>query len=408
VARWLLATLGGLGLEVVDLEQVQVHGRLLLCCEVGGPGGPEPEEALRRAIEAARHHGGPATGGGLEGIEVAVTSFVPSELQTGPAHEAAQLVTVLAPALDAPTLAEVCGAVTDSGGNIARIGRLATYPVVSYELEVDGAEPEGLRRRLGAVAARRSVDVAVQRAGLHRRAKHLIVLDADSTLIRHEVIDLLAQRAGRHEEVAAITAAAMAGGLDFRESLARRLSLVAGLPEEALEAVAGELVLTPGARTLVRTLRRLGYVTAVVSGGFTQVLEPLTADLGIDFLAANTLEVRDGRLTGEIVGPVVDRAGKAAALARFARLAGVPMSRTIAVGDGANDVDMLAAAGLGIAFNAKPVVRGAADASINVPYLDAILFLLGMSRREIEAADLADGPGPAPATHNAPGRRGGR
>ncbi len=145
----------------------------------------------------------------------------------------------------------------------------------------------------------------------------------------------------------------------------------------------------------MRTLRRLGYVTAVVSGGFVQVIDELAASVGIDYVAANTLEIENGRLTGRLVGPIVDRPGKAQALIRFARLAGVPLAQTIAVGDGANDLDMLAVAGLGIAFNAKPVVREAADTSLSVPYLDAILFLLGISRRDIEVADRDAEPGAA-------------
>jgi phosphoserine phosphatase len=143
----------------------------------------------------------------------------------------------------------------------------------------------------------------------------------------------------------------------------------------------------------VRTLKRLGYETAVVSGGFTQLIEPLVAELGIDHLAANELEMSDGKLTGELVGSVVDRAGKADALIRFAALAGVPQSRTIAVGDGANDLDMLAAAGLGIAFNARPMVRQAAHTALSVPYLDAILFLLGISRGDVETADQMEQAG---------------
>jgi phosphoserine phosphatase len=182
----------------------------------------------------------------------------------------------------------------------------------------------------------------------------------------------------------------MAGELDFEASLRERVALLEGLPVAAVEHVRAHLQLTPGAQTLVRTLRRLGYVLAIVSGGFTQITDALAEQLNLDFAHANTLEIVDGRLTGRLVGEIVDRAGKARALARFAAQVGVPLSQTVAVGDGANDLDMLNAAGLGIAFNAKPIVRDAADTAVSVPYLDAILFLLGITREEIEAADAED------------------
>jgi phosphoserine phosphatase len=213
------------------------------------------------------------------------------------------------------------------------------------------------------------------------------VMDVDSTLIQEEVIDLLAERAGVLAEVSAITEAAMRGDLDFAESLRQRVALLQGLPEVVLAETASRIRLTPGARTLVRTLRRLGFRVCLVSGGFTEVITPLARQLDVDGLRANALEVSDGRLTGRLSGDIVDRAGKRQALVDFSEEFGIPLSRTIAIGDGANDLDMLDIAGLGIAFNAKPLVRAAADTSVNAPYLDSVLFLLGITREEIEEAD---------------------
>ena len=293
-------------------------------------------------------------------------------------------VTVLGRPLPATALAAVADAISGTGGNIDRIVRLATTPVTAYDLVVIAGDVEAMRRLLVEVARDHGIDVAVQVNGLERRAKRLVVMDVDSTLIVDEVIELLADEAGRLREVAAITSRAMAGELDFEGSLRERVRLLAGLDEAAIVRVRDRIRLTPGARTFVRTLKRLGFTVAIVSGGFTPFTDWLRADLGLDYAYANGLAVVDGVLTGEVQGPVVDRAGKARLLARIAAAEGVPLSQTVAVGDGANDLDMLAAAGLGIAFNAKPVVRAQADTTVSVPYLDAILFMLGIRGSDVD------------------------
>ncbi|CPU52652.1 Probable phosphoserine phosphatase (SerB2) [Mycobacteroides abscessus] len=281
------------------------------------------------------------------------------------------------------------------GINIDLIRGIADYPVTGLELRVTVPQNRltdvDLHTAMAQVATDEPVDIAVEHSSLDRRAKRLIVFDVDSTLIQGEVIEMLADRAGAREQVAAITEAAMRGELDFAQSLHQRVATLAGLPESVLEDVADELVLTPGARTTIRTLRRLGYSCGVVSGGFRQVIDPLAHELALDFVAANVLEIVDGKLTGRVIGEVVDRPGKAKALRQFAYEAGVPLAQTVAVGDGANDIDMLSAAGLGVAFNAKPALRKVADASVSQPYLDVVLFILGITRAEIEAADAVDG-----------------
>jgi phosphoserine phosphatase len=293
-------------------------------------------------------------------------------------------VTVLGRPLPAAAPAAVADAISGTGGNIDRIVRLATTPVTAYDLVVIAGDVEAMRRLLVEVARDHGIDVAVQVNGLERRAKRLVVMDVDSTLIVDEVIELLADEAGKLPEVAAITSRAMAGELDFEGSLRERVRLLAGLDEAAIARVRDRIRLTPGARTFVRTLKRLGFTVAIVSGGFTPFTDWLRDDLGLDYAYANGLAVVDGVLTGEVQGPVVDRAGKARLLARIAAAEGVPLSQTVAVGDGANDLDMLAAAGLGIAFNAKPVVRAQADTTVSVPYLDAILFMLGIRGSDVD------------------------
>jgi phosphoserine phosphatase len=281
--------------------------------------------------------------------------------------------------------------IADHGANIDRIRRLSRYPVTTVEFGISGADVDVLRTRLALVATAEAIDIAVAPGGLARLGRRLVVMDVDSTLIQQEVIEMLAAHCGREAEVAEVTTRAMAGELDFEQSLRARVATLAGLPASVLDEVRRDIALTPGARTLVRTLKRLGFTVGLVSGGFIEIVGQLAKELGIHHARANRLEIVDGVLTGQVLGEVVDRAGKARALREFAELEGLPLSRTVAIGDGANDLDMLATAGLGVAFNAKPLVREQAHTSVTVPYLDSVLFLLGISREEIEEADAMDG-----------------
>ena len=373
VTSRLFAELAGHELTVEDIEQVVIRGRLVLGVLLASGGDPDLTR-IHRSIRA-----------------LAADLDMDAEITTGwgepPRRRGRLHVTVVGSPLLPSAVAAIASRIAASGANIDRIDRLADRPVTCIELDVSGADPDALRAALTSEAVQQRVDVAVQRGGLHRRAMRLIVMDVDSTLVSAEVIDLLAARAGCAEQVAKITASAMRGDVDFTTALRERVALLAGLDASVLDEVRREVTLAPGARTLIRTLRHLGFRCGIVSGGFSQLTNALAADLGLDYAAANTLEIAGGKLTGHLTGPVIDRAGKAAALRQFAEQAGIPLSQTVAVGDGANDLDMITAAGMGIAFNAKQAVRDAADASVSVPYLDTVLYLLGVSRDEVHSDD---------------------
>src|SRR5215472_11212691 len=377
VTSRLFSGLSAPDLTVLDVEQVVIRGHLVLGVLLACPESPDLTAIHRQVSSLADDLGMNAeiTLGSGEHIR-----------RRGRLH-----VTVLGNPLTPGVIAAIAGRIAASGANIDKIGRLARRPVTCIEFEVSGANAEELRTILARESATLGVDVAVQRGGLDRRAMRLVVMDVDSTLLTGEVIDMLAERSGATAECAALTEAAMRGDIDFADALRRRAALLAGLDASVLAELPGKLCLAPGARTLVRTLNRLGYRCGVVSGGFTQVTDWLTAELDLDYAAANTLEIADGKLTGRITGQLIDRPGKERMLRQFAARAGVPLSQAVAVGDGANDIDMIAAAGLGIAFNAKPAVRSAADTSVSVPHLDAILYLLGISGDDVEAAE-ADEP----------------
>ncbi|MFT4298216.1 MAG: phosphoserine phosphatase SerB [Aeromicrobium sp.] len=375
VSTRLFGVLDGFPVEVIDVEQLVVRGQLVLSVLLTDPG---DDGALSESVTAL---------GGRLGLTASL------ERGTGdnrPRRVGRSQVIVLGAPLRPGAMAALTAQIRSDGGNIDRIVRMARYPVTAIRLEVSGADPDVLQASLARVAYAQGIDVAVQENGIRRHAQRLIVMDVDSTLIQGEVIEMLAAHAGCEAEVATVTERAMRGELDFATSLHERVSKLAGVPASALDEVYESLVYTPGARTMIRTLKRLGYRFALVSGGFTPIIERIADALGIDYFRANDLEVTDGVLTGRVLGEVVDRAGKAAALREFAAQAGIPVKNTVAIGDGANDLDMLAAAGLGIAFNAKPTVRDQARTSVNVPYLDTIIYLMGITREEVEAADAAD------------------
>jgi phosphoserine phosphatase len=285
------------------------------------------------------------------------------------------------------SIAELATDIASTGGNIERIHRTASFPLTAIEFLISGANSDSLRTSLGPTAKKFGIDIAVQNSGLNRFARKLVVMDVDSTLIEQEVIDLLAEACGVGEQVRSITESAMRGELDFEASLRKRVSLLKGQPSTIIDDVAAKISLTPGARTLIRTLNKLGHGVGLVSGGFSQVIDPIAQQLGIANVRSNTLEIIDNVLTGNLTGPIIDRAGKAQALKDFAAVEKISLANTIAIGDGANDLDMIATAGLGIAFNAKPKVQEAAQSALNAPYLDSVLFILGINREDIEESE---------------------
>ena len=377
VTQALFASLEPFSITILDIEQVVIRGRLILTTLIS------LDPAHARAIETDLIEA--TTKLGLD-LAIDFSDQPKSEPQNSNLH-----IIVLSENLRPDGIGALASKIAEQGGNIDRIHRTASYPLTAIEFEVSlNLNDEKLKivqRELAEIAQNFGIDIAVEQSGLTRRAKRIVLLDMDSTLIQQEVIDLLAEKCGVGQEVASITESAMRGELDFVASLTTRVKLLAGADVQVIESVKAGITLTPGARTLIRTLHKLGHKVGVVSGGFLDVIEPLLQDLKIDFYRANKLEIVDGKLTGNLLGSIVDRTAKAEALREFAAAEEVNLAQTIAIGDGANDLEMLEIAGLGIAFNAKPAVRAAADSSINSPYLDSVLYLMGITRSEIEDAD---------------------
>ena len=335
ITETLFQTLSPFAVNILDIEQVVIRGRVILTCLISCS--PAHAPAIETDLEECAK---------ILGVDIA-SAFEESASSDIAVKKSLLHVVVLSQELKPSSINAVANAIASNGGNIERIHRTASYPVTAIEFTVSGAEQGRLRTDLAQVGRENAVDIAVSPGGLMRWAKKLVVMDVDSTLIQQEVIELLGAKAGKGAEIIAITESAMRGELDFAESLTARVSLLSGLPESVLTQVQSEITLTPGARTLIRTLHKLGHHVALVSGGFEPVIAPLMSELGIEHMRANNLEIIDGKLTGKLIGPIIDRAGKAEALREFAAMHSIDLEQTIAIGDGANDLDMITLAGCG-------------------------------------------------------------
>jgi phosphoserine phosphatase len=380
----LTAILAQYDVNVLDIGQAVIHDTLSLGLLIEIPERSEPAPVLKDLVFCAHELA----------VDIRFTP-IPGEEYEQWVHQQRRrryILTVLGPQITARQISAVAGIVSENGLNIDDISRLTGRVPLDHgdrfqrfciELTLSGVAENlpDIRARFMQVSAELGVDIAFQEDTVYRRNRRLVALDMDSTLVPYEIIDQLAAAAGVGDEVARITAAAMRGELDFSESFARRVALLKGLPESALQQIASELTLMQGAERLVETLKSLGYKIAILSGGFTYFGRLLQERLGIDHLHANELGVENGVVTGEVVGEVVDGRRKAELLQEIAREEGISLEQVIAVGDGANDLPMLNLAGLGIAFHAKPVVREEAGQSLSTIGLDGILYLMGIRDR---------------------------
>jgi len=387
ITHRLTSTLARHGARVLDIGQAVIHQTVSIGLLFQLPSGTDRDAVMKDVLFAAHELG----------LQVQFSPIAPEDHETwvklqGSAH---LIITMFGRHLEAEALSRLSDAIARHGMNIATITRLSGRPsLVSpearpracVELSMRGVpeDPSAFRAELLTMAQDLSVDIAIQRDNLFRRNRRLFAFDMDSTLIQCEVIDELAKRAGAGEAVSKVTEAAMRGELDFQASLRKRLSYLKGLSADVLEDIANNLPVTDGAARLMQTLRSLGYKTAILSGGFSYFGQRLQRDLGIDYVHANVLEIVDGKLTGNVIGDIVDGAKKASLLREIAARENIRLEQTVAVGDGANDLPMLEVAGLGIAFHAKPKVKASAEQSIDKFGLDGILYMVGLRDREIE------------------------
>ena len=366
ITQSLMKVLSQFSVSVIDVEQLIIRDRLLLTVLITLD--ENHAEAVAADLSILQEE---------IGLDIAI-DFVHHEQN----NENSELlnVVIIGESIKPIGLASVADEIARLGGNIIAIRRTATTPVLAIELniEIPNKSIKEVQRSLAKVAITNRIDLAVEPSSRAREAKRLVLLDMDSTLIQQEVIDLLAKHAGKLDQVSQITERAMAGDLDFSQALSARVALLAGLDQSVIELVRKEITLTNGAKELIETLHKQGHKVGVVSGGFLDVIEPILKDLKIDFYRANKLEIMNGKLTGKTEGAIIDRVAKFSSLQEFAKIEGVELSQTVAIGDGANDLDMIEAAGLGIAFNAKPKVAAAAATTISTSDLSTVLLLMGI------------------------------